>query len=196
MKKQIFALVAVGVAACCLGACKKKSQPDEYASLNEMLKANYSEIAITVKDTFSDGTYLKSEYTVTYASDSITVSYSIEQFELPSLEAPAPSTKTTLIGEARIQGDQVIFTGDEVDEDVANIAYLNFTFKKAYFVNADLTGNYLLADVKDPSGFLGTKITCSDMKLWATFLDEFYNMEITYVSEGGNQVKCTYAFTV
>ena len=64
------------------------------------------------------------------------------------------------------------------------------TFKGEYFANAELTGVYLKADVTDPDGFTGSSLNCADMKVYATFLEMFYEIEITYVGETGNAVEC------
>lgn len=196
MKKQFFALAAIGVAACCLGACEQSNDKAEYEALNDMLKASYSEIVLTVTDTFPAGDFLESKFTIAYSSGSVTVNYEVEQFVEISLDAPASTgTKTTLTGSAVIVFDVVAVTGDEVDLDFAQIAHPSFSFKKKYFKNAELTGNYFSADVDNPKGFMGTKSSYSGMKVSATFLDVFSELEISYNSASGNQVKYSYAFT-
>ena len=194
MKKQYFALVTVGIAACCLGACKSKH--DEYDALNAMLHANYSQMSITVTDTFDENTSLKSIYLVTYLGDFAIVDYSIEQFAELSLDGPTSSSaKTTRTGKATIEYDTVRIEGDSVDIDFYSIAHPKLTFAKANFINVLLSDVYLIADVEDPSAFLGAEIDCSNMTVTAMFRDVFDNIQINYTSEGGNEVNYTYIFT-
>lgn len=196
MKKQYLALAAVGVAVCCLGACKSKKNNDEYTKLNTMLNASYSQISITVTDTFDEGTSLKSIYLVTYSGDAATVDYSVEQFVDISLDNPVFSNvKKTLTGKATIKYDTVGIEGDSVDVDFYSIAHPKLTFKKDYFVDVQLSNVYLIADVEDPSAFLGSEIDCTNMTVTALFNEVFENIQVNYTSEGGNEVNYTYIFT-
>lgn len=192
MKKTIFAVAAACAAALSLGACTTAS--DEYAPLNAMLDLNYSKIILTVTDTFGEDSSLKSEYVLEYSEVGVTVKYSVERFNNVSIDAPAASDKITLTGTAQIKDGAV--TGGENVNLPATIADTGFTFKGEYFENADLTGVYLKADVKNASGFTGTEIVCSDMKVFATFLDSFYDITVTYTGENGNAVECAYKFSI
>ena len=198
MKKRLLTIAAIGVAVCCLGACKPASSgtaADEYDDLNAMLNADYSQIVLTVTNTYDEDTSLKSEYTITYSETQITVEYSVERFVDISLDNPSKEIKTTLSGVAVIINDDISFNGDEVDI-TAEIAKPGLTFKKDYFKNAQLTGNYLIADVKNASAFLGSQLNCSDMKVNAIFLDMFYEIQISYISESGNKVEIEYLFNI
>lgn len=192
MKKKIFAVAAACAAALSLGACTTAS--DEYAPLNAMLDLNYSKIILTVTDTFDDTASLISVYEMEYSEVGVTVKYSVERFTELSLDAPAASDKTTLTGTAQIKDGAV--TGGENVNLPATIADTGFTFKGEYFENAELEGTYLKADVKNVSGFMGTEIVCSDMKVFATFLDSFYDITVTYTGENGNAVECVYKFSI
>ena len=196
MKKQFLALAAVGVAVCCLGACKSKNGGDEYDALNRMLHTSYSQISITVTDTFDESTSLESVYLVTYSGNFATVDYRVEQFTEISLDQPASGVKTTFTGKATIQYDTVRIEGDSVDIDFYSIAHPKLTFKKDSFINAQLSDIYLIADVANPSAFLGTEIDCSNMTVTALFNEVFENIQVNYTSEGGNEVNYTYIFTV
>ena len=155
---------------------------------------NYSKIILTVTDTFGEDSSLKSEYVLEYSEVGVTVKYSVERFNNVSIDAPAASDKITLTGTAQIKDGAV--TGGENVNLPATIADTGFTFKGEYFENADLTGVYLKADVKNASGFTGTEIVCSDMKVFATFLDSFYDITVTYTGENGNAVECAYKFSI
>lgn len=192
MKKKIFAVAAACAAALSLGACTTAS--DEYAPLNAMLDLSYSKITLTVTDTFDDSASLISVYEMEYSDGGVTVKYSVERFTELSLDAPAANEKTTLTGTAQIKDGAV--TGGENVNLPATIADTGLTFKGEYFENADLTGVYLKADVKNASGFTGTDIVCSDMKVFATFLESFYEITITYTGENGNAVECVYKFSI
>ncbi len=216
--KKIFALIAVFAALCMFGGCdvssdgkgtggqqNEPSKKDLYAPLNEMLAADYSKIGLTVTDTF-DGAYLKSEYNFLYADDgSVTLQYAVERFAELSLpgasEGETPETssdgmKVIYRGEAKIEDGKAVFSDGRQFSLPANIAQIGFTFKEEYFGNADLAGIYLKADVTDAEAFWGSEISCSDMKISATFLDFFYDITITYTAEDGSGVEYLYTFTV
>lgn len=192
MKKKIFAVAVACAAALSLGACTTAS--DEYAPLNAMLDLSYSKIILTVTDTFDESAFLTSEYVLEYSDGGVTVKYSVERFTEISIDAPAASNKITLKGEALIKDGAV--TGGENVNLPATIADTGLTFKGEYFENAELEGTYLKADVKNVSGFMGADIVCSDMKVFATFLDSFYEITVTYTGENGNAVECGYQFFI
>ncbi len=194
MKKMIFVLAAVCAAVCCLGACGK-SESDSYDSLDEMMKMSYSQIDVSVTNTFDENTSLKSEYKVSYSGNSITVTYEVEKFSAFELDGPLPGFKTTMKGEAVIENGTIVsVNGDEVDLP-ATVMKPGFTFKKKYFADATLTDAYFIADVKEPNRFFDTNIPCSNMKVKATFLEVFHDIRITYTSERGSEVEYKYLFT-
>ncbi|MDE6676734.1 MAG: hypothetical protein K2K12_03355, partial [Clostridia bacterium] len=65
-----------------------------------------------------------------------------------------------------------------------------------YYKNVDLTAMFLKADNKNPSGFMGSELSCTEMKVYATFLEIFYKIEITYRAETGNYVEYLYVFSL
>lgn len=198
MKKPVL-LISMVCAAFALSACNGPKQQDEnpqndaYAPLNEMLAAEYSEISLTVTDAFDSDTFLKSEYNFTYSGDEVTVSYSVERFaEFGDLSAPAE--KVIYTGKAALRdGALVTVEGDPITFPERTEA-AGFTFREEYFSDADLTGIYLRANVKDAEGFFGVPIDCSDMKIMATFLDFFYDIKINYTSAAGSSVEYYYTF--
>lgn len=194
MKKSILTLAAACAAACCLGACGEppKGSTDKYDSLNDMLNAEYSRVVITVTETFDESASLTGEYALQYSDGEITVNYSVEKFAGISLNDPSADFKTTLTGTAVIKGNDI--TGGDNVNLTADIATIGLTFKEEYFENAVLTDMYLKADVKDASAFLGSQITCADMKAEAVFLEKFYSVSITYTSESGSAVEYSYKF--
>ena len=196
MKKSILMIAAAGVAACCLGACSsscgKKGDSKKYDQLNSMLAVNYSQISLTVTDTFDDNTSLKSEYVFKYSESEITVEYSVERFSQLSLDA-STEFKTTFEGTAVIKDGKV--TGGEEVGLTAAMASPKFTFKEENFENITLTGVYLQADVKNVGAFCGLALGCTDMKIYAEFLQIFYNIEISYTQDG-NSVVYKYVFTL
>ena len=198
MKKQFLAFAAIGVAVCCLGACAKKTDNGdnaEYDALNTMLKVDYSKIELTVTNTYDEDTSLESKYLMTYSDTRITVEYSVERFIEISLDNPSAEVKTTLTGVAVIKDGDISFTGDDVGI-TSEIANPKLTFKKDYFKDAQLTDMYLIADVKNASAFLGSQLKCTDMKVKAIFLDVFYEIQISYVSEIGSKVEYAYTFNI
>lgn len=199
MKKRLLTIAAIGVAVCCLGACKPAdagTAADEYDDLNAMLLADYSQIVLTVTNTFDEDTSLKSEYTITYSETRITVEYSVEKFNEIDLGNPSTQLKTTLTGTVFIVNGLVV-SANETDVSIsASIAQVGFTFKKNYFDNDVLSDGSFQADVKNVDSFIGSHINCSNMKIVATFDEVFSGITVTYISEGGNKVEIDYNFYI
>ncbi|MDE7158608.1 MAG: hypothetical protein K2N74_03450 [Clostridiales bacterium] len=193
-KKFIPVVLALVGAAAVLGGCDGKDNTEQYDALNAMLDLHYSQIVLTVKNTFDEETALTSEYTMNFTDGGMTVSYSVERFAEASLSAA--SQKTTLEGEATIAGGKITYTkGDEVSLDAVKSG-IGFAFDGEYFENVELTGIYLKADVKNPSAFMRSTLSCSEMKVSATFLEVFYDIQITYRAETGNKVEYLFTFTI
>ena len=193
IKKHIPVILAVCAAAAVFGGCSTEDTK-EYDALNEKLNFNYSKIVLTVTNTIDEESVLTSEYVMKFSDGGMTVNYSVERFAELSLDSVA-SEKYTFVGEANIAGGKVTYvSGDEVNLD-ALTAGTGLNFKNDYFENVDLTDVYIKADVKDPSGFMGSPLTCTDMKVEASFLQIFYNIQITYLAQNGNRVKYIYAFS-
>lgn len=199
MKKSIFVIAAACVAMVGLSACEmscdggKGPSNSDYDNINEMFNVNYSKIEVTVTNTFDAETELVSTYEMNYSGDEITVNYSIERFTGISLDG-AGAEKSTTTGTAKI------VNGVVTDENgmISAVPEMNFTFKAEYFtnVNGGLIDMILEADVSNPSGFFGSEIKCTDMKVYAEYVNVFNKMDITYKGESGNSVKITYNFTV
>ena len=194
MKKRFIAFGAtVLAAACCLGSCGE--QPDGYDALNEMLHKDYSQIVLTVTDTFDGEISLTSVYTVKYSNEGVTVDYKVERFSVLTPDAPSTDVKTTFTGTAVVEDGVIVSAGEEVG--FSSIEFVTgLAFKGEYFENAELTDAYMIADVKDADAFMGTEISCTEMKATAVFYDVFYTINITYTSASGSRVKYLYEFTV
>lgn len=195
MNKKLLLMVAgTAITACCLGACAKRENDGDYSKLNKMLNADYSKVVISVTDTFDDDTVLESKYTVKYSKSEITVEYSVEEFNEISLDNPSSEVKTTLSGVAVIKNGKISYTGDVITLS-ESIATLEFTFKETYFKHIQMTDNKFFADVDDVESFFGSKLSCSNMRVNATFNGVFEDIQITYTNESGNKIKYIYTFT-
>lgn len=178
------------LSAACLGACK---HDDGYGALNEMLDLGYSEIELTVTNDFGGGAVLTGEYVMTPAEGGVLVRYSVERFNTIDGDWNADEIKSAHTGEALVKGEEVTYlSGEEVTLPEGFAAGLHF--EKEYFGNADLTGNYLKADVVDADAFMGAEMNCTDAKVFATFLEAFYEIEVSYTGAAGNAVKYEYRF--
>lgn len=199
MKKRLLTIAAIGVAVCCLGACKPASSgtaADEYDGLNAMLNADYSQIVLTVTNTYDEDTSLQSKYTINYYDDYILVKYTVEQFTEISIDSPSTEMKSIIDGEAIIMGELVtVLFGDDagITDDIAK---LTLSFDESYFKNIYLTNDYIEADVKDESGFLGHNINCTNMSMRASFNNVFNRMEITYTSATDSVVEYIFEFKI
>ena len=166
-------------------------EQDKYTRLNEMLGEEYKSVTLTVNDTFDEELTLVSVYTVNYG-ESITVDYEVQRLASVSLDNPSNRLKVTFKGTATIV-DGVVYGGEDIGLD-ANITGKGLTFKAEYFENATLNDMLLQADVKNASGFFGRELNCTDMKVSASFLTKFFDIEISYTAQNGNKVEYTYVF--
>ena len=194
IKKSIPVVLAACAAVAVLGGCTT-DDAEKYDELNAKLDLNYSQIVLTVTNTYDEKTVLTDEYTMKFVEGVVTVNYSIERFAEISLDS-ATIEKTTIVGKAAVMGSDIIYIdGEEVPLD-AITSGTGLDFKKEYFANAELTDSYIKADVTIPSGFMGTSVTCSNMKVNATFNEAFNDIKITYHSQNGQEVEYLYAFTI
>ena len=198
MKKSILMLSATAVCAAAFGfgacSCNKGGDGrDSVSFLNEMLDANYSQIILTVTDTFDKDTSLESEYIINYSENEITVEYTVEEFSSLSLGDSSTDFKTVKSGTATIKDGKVAFVGDDVGIS-ADFANPKFNFKEEYFENVDLKDISFKADVKNPTAFLGLSVNYSDMKVSAIFVNIFTSLRISY-TENGRQVEYNYEFS-
>lgn len=195
MRVKFFAAALLCAGVCLCTACEPKPS-DGYEALNEMLRARYSEVVITVTDTFAEGIFLKNEFEIVL-SEPVSVHYRMERFaELGGLggeELPAGGTKTLTEGDAVYRGGALL--SDSGGMLPGALPSGGMEFREEYFSDADLTGIYLKADVKDAGAFLGDpSLKCEDMKVSATFLEVFYDITVTFTSESGVKVEYRYDF--
>lgn len=195
MKKALLTLIAACAAATCLAgcaSCNSSSSASQYEEINAMLAMDYSRVKLTVSETFDD-VVLKSEYTLDYTANGVTVTYSVQRFAEVSLEG-AGSSKETLTGTAVIVNGAVVSVNGEDANITADIAETGLSFKEEYFENADCTSKYLRADVKDADAFMGSDVTCTNMRVFTNYDKFLYDIQITYTSASGNSVEYMYVF--
>lgn len=196
VKKIILTIMAVLMCIMCFTACDEETPAfNEYENLNKMLKLDYSKITLTVTDRFDEETSLTSKYVMSYSGKNVTVDYTVERFNQISLDTPNTGVKSTVTGQAVIENGSVVSNSGNVIITPA-VENIDLNFKEEYFENAELTGLYLRADVNDASSFMKNSISCEDMKVYAEFLDAFYQIKVTYTNEKGNSVEYNYEFTL
>lgn len=200
MKKTIisFLITACLAGSVCLAACDpveggtNGGGDDPFDALNTMLEADYAGIDVTVTDTFDEGV-LTSVYNVTFAENAVQVAYAVERFTELSLEGSPSSEKQSLTGEVLFaEGGVTLLNGDDIGLTAADFEG-GLRFKEEYFSNPDFTGIYLISEVKDPDAFFGRK-GYKDMRVNATFLETFYDIEISCTSPLGSEVLIEYTF--
>ena len=193
-KKHIPVVLTVCAAAAVFVGCATDDN-SKYDELNAKLDLNYSQIVLKVTNTYDDETVLTDEYTMKFVEGVVTINYSVERFAEVSLDSAA-TEKTTIEGKAVVMGGKITYVrGEEVPLD-AVMAGTGLNFKKDYFANAELTDASLKADVITPDGFMGSSLSCSDMKVNASFGDAFSAITITYKAQSGQNVEYLYTFTV
>ena len=198
MKKSILMISAAAACAvaCGFGACSCKNENSgnaEYDKLNGMLGARYSEINLTVTSTYDENTSLKSEYIITYSDNAITVEYSVERFSSLSIDNSPTGYKYVLSGEASIENGVV--TGGEEVGITESFANPKFNFNKANFENAAFDSVSFAADVKNSTAFWGLAVSCTDMKVYAVWInDAFSSIKIDY-TQNNAEVVYRYVFS-
>ena len=196
MKKRVVIAIIISVAlALALCACEvtiNVSQAD-YDKLTSMLDSAYSGWTLTVSTTKGDVT-LENKFVVTKETEQTKIDYTVEKLNELSMDSDS-EFKTRYVGTATIvDGKITSINGDEVSVELEKLDKVGLTFKTDYFQNAKMTANAISADVKDPSGFLGVDVTCSDMKLVASFGEKFDYIRISYKTEDGSTVVYNYDF--
>lgn len=189
--KKSFVFVVILCLLVCLAACTPQQGSEQ---LNEKLKANYSQISLSVTTKYL-GETLTSTVTTTTEGDVSTVTYSIQQFAAFNEGIPE-SLIVTKQGTLTVEkGVITSMDGDEADIDVSGVSAGNLSFDDNYFKNANLTATQFTAEVSAPAAFLGTAVQCSDMKVSATFDKTFVKtIVITYTADGA-EVTYSYQFT-
>lgn len=189
--KKSFVFVVILCLLVCLAACTPQQGSEQ---LNEKLKANYSQISLSVTTKYL-GETLTSTVTTTTEGDVSTVTYSIQQFAAFDEGIPE-SLIVTKQGTLTVEkGVITSMDGDEADIDVSGVSAGNLSFDDNYFKNANLTATQFTAEVSAPAAFLGTAVQCSDMKVSATFDKTFVKtIVITYTADGA-EVTYNYQFT-
>ncbi len=191
----------------CFTACDEEEKPstssgeetpaiNEYEFLNKMLDLSYSKITLTITSKFDEETSLTSKYVMSYSEKNVTVDYTVERFNQISLDKPNTEVKSTFTGQAVIENGSSVTsnTGDVVI--TPEIAKIDFDFKKECFENTELTSLYLKADVKNAKDFMGANIESQDIKVYAEFLDAFYQIKVNYTNQNGTLVEYNYEFTL
>ena len=186
--KKSFVFVVILCLLVCLAACTPQQGSEQ---LNEKLKANYSQISLSVTTKYL-GETLTSTVTTTTEGDVSTVTYSIQQFSTFNEGIPE-SLIVTKQGTLTVEkGVITSIDGDEADIDVSGVSAGNLSFDDNYFKNANLTATQFTAEVSAPAAFLGTAVQCSDMKVSATFDKTFVKtIVITYTADGA---EVTYSY--
>ena len=195
MKKPVLLISAICVSACALSACNAcgEKEVSVYDNLNSMLVASYSQISISVENTFTDADItLESVYVLIYGEDTITVQYRVERLSGLSYDNPTTEPKYATEGTAVIS-DGMITGGNDVGLTVY-IANIPLEFNEKYFSNIVLDETSLSADVTKTSEFLGSKVDCTDMKVIAKFSDVLESITVTYNLDS-QKVEYRYVFT-
>lgn len=203
LKKILCVAVLAMALVCALCACNSTAI---YDKLGGMCDAEYSKISINVK-TEMGGDTLTSTYTVHVVDASqnmASLDYSIQRFAtfdtvMDNDIIVAPENRIeTISGGVEINGTSVTQksgTPINIDESkLANICKVNLHFGYLYFLDATNTNETFEAKVKNPSAFMDYQVlTCTDMKVKATFSTKFESILITYTEDGAKNT-ITYTF--
>lgn len=195
MKKYIVIAIITVVLALTLCACTVNINVNQsdYNKLTAMADASYTGWTVTVKTTSAD-VELENKFVVTKSEEQTTIDYTVQELGMISIDNDSDfiiEHKGTVVV---VDGKIVSVDGEETDINLERLETFGLTFKSDYFENVKMTDTAIQADVKDPSGFLGTDITCTDMKLVAGFGTSFNYIRINYKTNGAD-VEYSYEFS-
>lgn len=204
MKKKVLLLfVLLTVALLCLTACNNPSVND-LQKINDLLKIDYSKVTVLV-NTKTATTELNGNFVLTFDGEDTTIKYEFDRVN--TFDADSNGNIAYPDGDfiVREKGEVVVRDGAIIDGDTNVQLNLNelritgFSFKQAYFNNANLKNAKFEADVVNPQKFTGDEgLICDDMHV-IVFRDINANIltkiELTYTAENGAEVKLSYLFT-
>ena len=204
MKKKITVLFALlTVALLCLVACGNPGVKD-LQKINDLLKIDYSKVTVVVS-TKTETVELNGNYTLTFDGSDTNIEYKFERvatFDVDSNGNIADANGDfieTVEGTAVVR-DGFVVDGDKiVDLPIEEINVSGFSFKQAFFSNANINGAKFEADVTNPQQFTGDPaLVCTNMHVIVirnTNANTLTSIELTYTSENGAAVKISYLFT-
>lgn len=193
--KNIFKIILFTViAVLTLCGCEKVNiNKADYNSLTQKLSSDYSGWTLTVT-TKKDDVTLSDIFSVKNSDAQTEIEYTLETLSELSFDSDSEfitkKSGTAVIKDGKIE----TVNGDEVAIEIENIATLGLSFKAEYFGNAKFSDTSFSASVKNPSGFIGKSLTCTDMTVYASFADKFTKINIIYTAENGAKIVCDYSF--
>lgn len=205
MKKKIIVIFALlTVATLLFAACTDGPSLSDLQNINDMLKASYSTITLTVK-TKTAVTDLNGRFVMKFDGEQTTVTYEYEKistFEVGedgSLSVPEGGYFiTTESGEVVVRDGEIIY-GDNTVELPDELFVSGFSFKQAFFRNATVKNALFEADVIKPQDFTGnSSLECTDMHvsvLRNVSAKSLARMDLTYTTASGAEVELNYQFT-
>ena len=188
--KKSFVFVVILCLLVCLAACTPQQGSEQ---LNEKLKANYSQISLSVTTKYL-GETLTSTFDVTNSGSSATVNYSVQSFSQFDGEIP-DSYITTQSGTVTGTVSNGVFmaTGSDLPFTSLN---MKFYLVESYFTDAVVTSSQFSAKVSRPQSFTGNgDLDCNDMQVKITFGEAIQTVEISYTSANGASVSMNYTYT-
>ena len=195
----ILIILAVVFAFASCGGAQTQNKATVYEILNKIFTKDNSFVNIQV-ETVTSGKSLASMYTVAKETSGEKITYSIEKlstFEEVNGEYIVPeSYKITLNGEVLVlNGNVVEQSGDIADLDFTKTEIPNFKFNEGYFSNVQDNAGKFTADVINPSGFISTSISCSDMSVSVVYNESMISeIVLSYTSVEGSSVTIKYLF--
>lgn len=194
MKKKIILTVIltliVALTATCLLGCGS-----DYTALNDMCKETYSQIVLQIKTT-TNGETLTDNFTVTNSGSVSKIDYTIERLTEISLDELPKDYKTETVGTVIVENGKITQNDNKIDESVASLRKVGFSFYSNYFVSPKWTSGQFSATVKDPAQFFDVEeFVCTNMHVTVKYSSSLKSMVITYKSAKGSTVEMRYTFT-
>lgn len=190
MKKSIFAAVTILV-LCAALLCACSGEPN-LNKLNDMVKASYSQMKLSVNTVFPDA-ILCNTFDVSRAGSESTVKYHLEKFAQLDIDNPVSSSKEVVEGTAVVKDGAV---AEVSGVNLNKLITVNMRFQNDYFANLKLTDSRFTADVTNPTAFFGVStFDGSKVKVDVNFGEVLQNIVVNYLSANGANVTITYEFT-
>lgn len=199
MKKITRNIYIIVIAVCLLFSLSACNNDEIYNRLNEMTRADYSQITLKITSE-KDGDTLQNVFSIVFDEEQTTVSYTCQEYSTfekdGAITVPTDyivtSTGNVVIRNGKIEKQN----GDSVDFiDFNEITALGISFNKTYFKNVNTASSYFSADVINAKGFTGnSEIHCSNMTVEAKFDEALQLLTIKYVSLNGANIQLQYIF--
>ena len=204
MKKKIIVLFALlTVVLLLFAACDGTPGVSDLQKYNTMLKAKYSTIQVLIK-TKTATAELDGKFTLTFNGDETSIDYEFDRINTFDMEGgniadPEDGFIVHEKGTVVVRNGEILDGDESVELPLDEISISGYSFKQAFFSNANIKNAKFEADVSNPQKFTGNEaLDCTNMHvvvLRNVNTNTLTRMDVTYTAKNGAEVELNYLFT-